>query len=93
MCISILVIRVVNLSFAGNFEDELLSLTIEHFDREDRVLLICSAGNGGDDQIGDDNDANPFQNSSLTYDSIISVASIDNKGNLSDSRITEKHQF
>ena len=52
-------IRVVNLSFGGYFEDELLSLTIEHFDRDDRVLLICSAGNGGDDQIGDDNDAIP----------------------------------
>lgn len=77
-------IRVANLSFGAYYEDELLALTIDHFDRDNRVLLICSAGNGGYDQIGDDNDAIERIPSSLTNDCIISVASIDSKGNLSE---------
>ena len=39
------------------------------------ILFIAAAGNGGDDNIGDDNDQDPHYPSSYDLDNIISVAS------------------
>jgi hypothetical protein len=70
-------IRVVNLSITLP-EDELLALTIEQFDQNDRVLLICAAGN---DKINID--LNSILPASLNSDCIISVASVNSSGDLS----------
>ena len=45
--------------------------------REKDVLACIAAGNGGDDQIGDDNDATPQYPASYDLDNIISVAASD----------------
>jgi subtilisin family serine protease len=39
-------------------------------------LFVAAAGNGGADQVGDDNDASPFYPASYPLDNIISVAAI-----------------
>ena len=70
-------IRVVNLSISLP-EDELLALTIEQFDQNDRVLLICAAGN---DKINID--LKSIIPASLNSDCIISVASVNSSGDLS----------
>ncbi len=44
------------------------------------VLFIAAAGNGGNDGVGDDNDATPHYPSSYTNENIIAVASITSTG-------------
>ena len=46
------------------------------------VLFIAAAGNGGSDQIGDDNDATPHYPSSYDLPGIIAVAATDQDDNL-----------
>jgi hypothetical protein len=75
-------IRVVNLSVSLG-KGDLLAKTLDKFDQDNRVLVVCSAGNGGVDKIGDDNDIEQIMPASLGNDCIISVASIGYKGNLS----------
>ena len=75
-------IRVLNLSLSLG-KGDLLAKTLDKFDQDNRVLVVCSASNGGVDKIGDDNDIAQIMPASLGNDCIISVASIDHKGNLS----------
>ena len=44
-------------------------------------LFVAAAGNGGADQIGDNNDVSPFYPASYTSDNILSVAAVDRQGN------------
>ena len=51
------------------------------------IINMCAAGNGGADNVGDNNDVTPFYPASYTLDSIISVASsnsLDNRANSSN---------
>jgi hypothetical protein len=75
-------IRVINLSLSLG-KGDLLAKTLDKFDQDNRVLVVCSASNGGVDNIGDDNDLEQIMPASLGNDCIISVASIDHKGGLS----------
>ena len=75
-------IRVVNLS-VSLAKDDLLAKTLDKFDQDNRVLVVCSASNGGVDKIGDDNDLEQIMPASLGNDCIISVASIGYRGDLS----------
>ena len=70
-------VRVVNLSI-GLRESQLLRDTIDVFDNNDRVLLVCAAGNENED-----NDKTTNLPSTSLSNCIISVASINNKGKLS----------
>jgi len=45
--------------------------------KENNVLLVAAAGNGGVDGLGDCNDANPVYPASFDQENIISVASVD----------------
>jgi len=45
-------------------------------------LFVASAGNGGADQIGDDNDVSPSYPASYDSPNILAVAAINNQGNL-----------
>ncbi len=45
-------------------------------------LFVASAGNGGSDRVGDDNDVTPNYPSSYDSPNILAVAAIDNQGNL-----------
>jgi subtilisin family serine protease len=49
---------------------------------ETNALFVCAAGNGDADQIGDNNDVYPFYPASYNLDNIISVAALNNSGNL-----------
>ncbi len=51
---------------------------------ESDALFICAAGNGGADEIGDDNDIDPFYPASYENKNIISVAATDYYGNISE---------
>jgi serine protease len=44
-------------------------------------LFIAAAGNGGSDQVGDNNDTTPFYPASYTLDNLIAVAAIDSGDN------------
>jgi subtilisin family serine protease len=44
------------------------------------ILFVAAAGNGGSDQVGDDNEQTPHYPSSYTNDNIIAVASITSTG-------------
>ena len=44
------------------------------------ILFIAAAGNGGSDQVGDNNDTTPSYPSNYTNDNIIAVAAIDSSG-------------
>ncbi|MDP9353227.1 MAG: S8 family serine peptidase [Chloroflexota bacterium] len=46
------------------------------------VLFIAAAGNGGNDGVGDDNDATPHYPSSYTNENIIAVAAIAKDGSI-----------
>lgn len=48
------------------------------------LLFVASAGNGGEDEIGDNNDNTPQSPANLTAGNIMSVAAVDNKGELAD---------
>ncbi len=71
-------VKIFNFSFGGetfiqSFNDLLYSKD---------ALFICAAGNGGSDQIGDDNDVTPFYPASYNLDNVISVAATDANGYL-----------
>lgn len=71
-------VKIFNLSFGG---DTFVQSFNDLLDSKD-ALFICAAGNGGSDQIGDNNDTTPFYPASYDLDNIISVAATDNNGNL-----------
>jgi subtilisin family serine protease len=67
---------VINASFGGttfsNTESDIISVA-----NNAGVLIVASAGNGGEDGIGDDNDLVPHYPSSYSQPNIISVAATD----------------
>jgi len=69
-------IRVINASLGGNEYDPSVELSIRKANAEG-ILFIAAAGNGGDDDIGDNNDIMPFYPASYKLDNIISVAATD----------------
>ena len=75
---------IINASFAGTeaFGDDPLKNAIE----SSGMLFVAAAGNGGGDQVGDDNDlrdANTAYPASFDSPNIISVAAATNRGQLS----------
>jgi len=52
--------------------------------RDAEIAVVCAAGNGGDDNVGDNTDVFPLYPASYDLDNIISVTSIDNRGQMSD---------
>ena len=73
--------RVVNMSFSGpDFSQSLYSSIGSHPD----MLFVAAAGNGGDDQTGDDNDSPLFAEYPASFDlsNILSVAATDQNDNL-----------
>lgn len=77
-------IRIINLSLGGPSYDRILEEAFKAFEKDNQVLIVAAAGNGGDDGRGDDNDQKPYYPSSYDSSSIISVASVDSKGDLSN---------
>lgn len=75
--------RIVNLSLGSAVNDPLVEETIRIIEKDDRVLIVCAAGNGGVDGRGDDNDQLPFYPASYDSNIIVSVSAIDRSGNLS----------
>lgn len=74
--------KIINLSLGGSqYRQENLNLMKQLADQD--ILVVAASGNGGSDQIGDNNDITPHYPSSYDSSNIISVASINNKGNLS----------
>lgn len=74
--------KIINLSLGGSeFKQENLNLMKQLAGQN--ILVVAAAGNGGNDQIGDNNDITPHYPSSYESSNIISVASINNKGALS----------
>ena len=76
--------RLINLSLGTEDFNPLVDEMLDLVARNDRVLLICASGNGGIDGKGDNNDLNAHYPSNYESDAIISVASINQKGILSD---------
>ena len=73
--------RVVNMSFSGpDFSQSLYSSIGSYPD----ILFVAAAGNGGDDQIGDNNDSTLFAEYPASFDlpNILSVAATDQNDNL-----------
>ena len=76
-------VRIINISLGGGSFDPLLAEQFKMFEKDDKVLIVAAAGNGGPDGKGDNNDWFPYYPSTYNSSSIISVASIDQKGNVS----------
>jgi subtilisin family serine protease len=70
--------KISNNSWGGYGDSQALKDAIE----ESGSLFVAGAGNGGADQIGDDNDVTPFYPASFDSPNILSVTAIDNQGNL-----------
>lgn len=74
--------RVINASWGGSGESQAIREAIEYA-REKGVLFVAAAGNGGWDQIGDDNDHDdPMYPASYPIDNIVSVAASDHNDQL-----------
>lgn len=67
---------ILNNSWGGGGFSPVLERAIEEADSRS-VLFVAAAGNGGFDQIGDDNDSIPHYPSSYDVPNVISVASVD----------------
>jgi serine protease len=72
---------IVNLSFGGGPEDPAISTAISKM-RDAKIIVVASAGNGGADGIGDNNDIAPVYPASYNYDNIVAVAATDYSDNL-----------
>ncbi len=73
--------KVINASFGG------VDFSQSEYDAINRFktaggILVASAGNGGDDQIGDNNDVTPQYPANYNLDNIISVAATDQNDSL-----------
>ena len=65
--------KVINLSFGGANLSSAQNLAISYANSKG-VLVVCSAGNGGTDGVGDNNDITPNYPSDYNQANIISVA-------------------
>ena len=68
--------KVVNLSLGGAAYSYFESLAVEQCQAAG-MLLVCAAGNGGRDGLGDNNNTTPTYPASYTSDCILSVAATD----------------
>ncbi|MDP1660805.1 MAG: S8 family peptidase [Phycisphaerales bacterium] len=75
-------IRLSNHSWSGGAFTASLNTAITNA-RAAGHMLICAAGNGGRDGVGDNNDSVPQYPANYAQDNIISVAAIDNDNRLS----------
>jgi subtilisin family serine protease len=73
--------KILNNSWGGGSYQQSLFDAIANA-RDQGVLFVAAAGNGGEDGIGDNNDASPFYPASYTLDNVISVAALDRSDNL-----------
>ncbi|MEX1099962.1 MAG: S8 family serine peptidase, partial [Bacteriovoracaceae bacterium] len=78
---------IINLSLGGPAAgqasadiNQLLSAVVKA--KNHNALLVAAAGNGGQDGVGDCNDANPIYPASFDQKNIVSVASVDRYNNL-----------
>ena len=69
--------HVINNSWGGGGYNQSLKDAID----ASSAVVVCAAGNGGSDLIGDDNDAVPFYPSSYTSSNLIAVAATDQNDN------------
>tara|TARA_B100000315_G_scaffold116233_1_gene106606 strand:+ start:38196 stop:39914 length:1719 start_codon:yes stop_codon:yes gene_type:complete len=69
--------HVINNSWGGSGYSQSLKDAID----ASSAVVVCAAGNGGSDLIGDDNDAVPFYPSSYTSSNLIAVAATDQNDN------------
>ncbi len=70
---------IINLSFGGENFSQTEKEKIEAYPS---ILFVCAAGNGGEDDIGDNNDSTPVYPASYDLPNIISVAATDQNDNL-----------
>ncbi|WP_428938459.1 S8 family serine peptidase [Fontivita pretiosa] len=75
-------VRVTNNSWGGSAGSTALSDAIAA-NAASGILFVAAAGNGGSDQIGDNNDLIPHYPSGYTHDNIIAVANLTQNGDLS----------
>ncbi len=71
-------VKIFNFSFGSNDYVQSFKDLLQSKD----VLFVCAAGNGGEDQIGDNNDNTPFYPASYDLNNVISVAATNSSGNL-----------
>ncbi len=69
--------HVINNSWGGDGYNQSLKDAID----ASSAVVVCAAGNGGSDRIGDDNDAVPFYPASYTSSNLIAVAATDQNDN------------
>ena len=69
--------HVINNSWGGGGYNQSLKDAID----ASSAVVVCAAGNGGSDSIGDDNDAVPHYPSSYTSSNLIAVAATDQNDN------------
>ena len=71
----------LNASFGGKESDAVLRDAIEAAAKEN-IIFVAAAGNGGDDDLGDDNDQTPQYPANYDVPNIISVTATDQEDNL-----------
>ena len=74
-------IRVTNNSWGGGWSSSAMLTAIQNCANAG-MLFIAAAGNGGPDQVGDNNDSTPNYPSNYASDSVIAVAATDANDNL-----------
>jgi len=70
--------HVINNSWGGTGFSQTLKAAID----SSSALVVCAAGNGGSDGVGDDNDSTPFYPASYNSANIIAVAATDHNDDL-----------
>ena len=73
----------VNCSFGGSQYSEVEEQAIRELTQAG-ITLVAAAGNGGDDDIGDNNDETPFYPASYPVDGVVSVAATGSGDQLTD---------
>jgi subtilisin family serine protease len=78
---------IINLSLGGPGSGSLTRdlqdlINVVEIAKQNNVLIIAAAGNGGNDGLGDCNDENPVYPSNIPKDNMISVAAVDSNNSL-----------
>ena len=73
--------RIINCSFGGSPFTDTEQYQIKWLG-DKGILVVCAAGNGGDDLRGDNNDIDPQYPASYDGENIISVAAVQQRGRL-----------
>jgi hypothetical protein len=74
--------KIANMSLGGGAYSQTEWLALKKC-QDAGMLVVCAAGNGGRDEIGDNNDSSPIYPASYNLDCIISVAATDESDRLS----------